>query len=229
MVQKSGEGGSDGMAEAVVSSSDRLFREVVRGLHEGTFVAGQRLVESDLMRRFSLGRSSVREGLKRLAAEGLVTVHPFRGAQIRHLTRKEAEDVLVVLEMTLGLAARLAAAGIGISGAASQFRSAYDQLSRFSGERDSYDLVRARNRFYRVMTQIGGNREVERLLFGLQINLLRPLLRQSQEQRFKDYHRLADAILSGDQDAAEAAGRAHIRNIRAVMADAPSGTFAVPA
>jgi len=212
---------------APVSSSDRLVREIVRGLYEGSFVAGQRLVETDLMRRFSIGRSSVREGLKRLAAEGIVTVHPFRGAQIRHLTRKEAGDILVIMEMTVGLAARLAAAHIGTAGAADQFRDAYDQLSRYSREQDSFDLVRARNRFYRAMTRVGDNGELERLLFGFQIHLVRPLLRQPHEERFEDYRRIAEAVLSGDGAAAEAAGRAHIRNITVMMANVPDEAFAI--
>ena len=54
-----------------LSSSDQIVRDVVRGLYEGRFVAGQRLVEPDLMRLYGVSRGTVREALKRFS------VHPF--------------------------------------------------------------------------------------------------------------------------------------------------------
>lgn len=208
------------------SSPDRLVRDIVQGLYEGTYVAGQRLVEPDLMRRYGVSRSTVREALKRLAAEGVVTVNPYKGAQIRHLSRKEANDLLVVMEMTVGLIARLAAQNIGMPNAADHFRDCYEQLASYEKERDSYDLVRARNRFYRAMTRTAGNAELERLLFGFQVHLVRSILRQPRKERFQDYHGMAKAILEGDREAAERAGRDHIRHIVATLAQAPDDAFA---
>ena len=64
------------------------------------------------MRRYALGRSTVREALGRLAASGIVELVPHKGAQIRFLTRRAAEDVLRVTEPLLGLAARQAAEAV---------------------------------------------------------------------------------------------------------------------
>jgi DNA-binding GntR family transcriptional regulator len=43
------------------------------------------------MRRYAVGRSTVREAIKRLAAERVVATPPFRGAQIRQLSRADAK------------------------------------------------------------------------------------------------------------------------------------------
>ena len=88
------------------SRPEVLVREVLQGLAEGRYVPGQRLAEPDLMARTGLGRSTVREGLGRLAASGIVVQAPHRGAQIRHLTRRATCDVLRVTDPLLGLAAR---------------------------------------------------------------------------------------------------------------------------
>lgn len=208
------------------SSSDALVREVVRGLYEGRFVAGQRLAEPDLMRRYGVSRSTVREALTRLSAEGMVKLSPFRGAEIRQLSRWEAENILTILEMAIGLAARLAARNIGMPGARDYFVHHYDNLVRFAREHDSFDLVRARNRFYRAITRVGNNPDLERLLLGFQVHLIRANLRQPHDERFADYDRMAKAILAADECTAEEAGRLHIRHVAAAVAASPDDTFA---
>jgi DNA-binding GntR family transcriptional regulator len=209
------------------SSSGQVVRDIVRGLYEGRYVAGQRLVEPDLMRRYQVGRSTVREALSRLAAEGVATLNPFRGAQIRQLSRREAGNILVILEVTVGLAARLAAENIKAPGASAHFRACYDELTAFASERESFELVRARNRFYRAMTRVGRNPDLQRLLFGFQVHLIRSTFSQPHEERFADYRRMADAILAQDAKAAEKAGRDHIRRIALALAKAPDEAFAL--
>ena len=60
-----------------------VFEGIVRGLYEGRYVAGQRLVEADIVQTFDVSCGSVREALNRLAAEGTVVLEPHRGARIR--------------------------------------------------------------------------------------------------------------------------------------------------
>ena len=60
-----------------------VFEGIVRGLYEGRYVAGQRLVEADIVQTFGVSCGSVREALNRLAAEGTVVLEPHRGARIR--------------------------------------------------------------------------------------------------------------------------------------------------
>jgi len=218
--------GAGAQAAIRISSSDQIVRDVVRGLYEGRYVAGQRLVEPDVMRRYEVSRSTVREAVKRLAAEGVVTVHPFRGAQIRQLSRSDAQNVLRILELLIGLAARLTAERIDEPGAREHFSECFEALMSFESERDSYDLVRARNRFYRAMTRIGGNKELDRLLPSFQVHLIRTHLKLSREARFADYRRIAQAVLAGDEQAAENAGREHIRRTAETLRDAPDQAFA---
>lgn len=208
------------------SSSDLIVRDIVRGLYDGRFAAGQRLVEPDLMRRYTVSRGTVREALKRLAAEGVVTQTAFRGAQIRHLSRTEARDILELLEVNIGLAARLAAQNIDATGGRGPFVAAYEALAAFADKADSFELVRARNGFYRAMTRAGGNAELGRLVRGFRVHLIRTYLRTPAHERFSDYREMAEAILAGNAEAAEAAGRRHIRRSLDVLDDAPDSIFA---
>lgn len=208
------------------SSSDLLVRDLLRGLYEGRYVPGQRLVEPDLMRRYGLGRSTVREAIKRLAAEGVVTLLPFRGAAIRQLSRSEARGISQITELMIGLACRLAAERIAEPGKRERIRERLERLLAFEAEADSFEQVRARNRFYRALVEAGGNAELARLLPGVQVHLLRTQLRQPRARQFADYREMAAAVLAGDPAAAEAAGRAHIRRVGEGIESLPDEVFA---
>ena len=92
-----------------LSSPDTIVNEILRGLYSGRYVPGQRLIEADLTREYKVSRGSIREALKRLAAEGVVSLNLHRGAYIRLLSRSEVRELLAVIEVLTGLAARLAA------------------------------------------------------------------------------------------------------------------------
>ena len=76
------------------SFDDQVVAALIRGLQDGRYVPGQRLIEADLTKELKVSRGPVREALKRLAAEGLVSLIPHRGAYIRALTRDEVHDML---------------------------------------------------------------------------------------------------------------------------------------
>jgi len=63
---------------------------IVSGIRLGRFVPGQKLVEADLTESIGVSRGPVREALKRLAAEGIVSLTRHRGAYIRVLTRPKS-------------------------------------------------------------------------------------------------------------------------------------------
>jgi DNA-binding GntR family transcriptional regulator len=216
-------------ADATVSASDRIVADVVRGLYDGRYAPGQRLVEPDLMQRYGVGRSTVREAIKRLSAVGIAAAHPFRGAQIRQLSRKEARDTLLILELMIGLAARLAAANIGQPGRRRQFNDVYRRLLSFADDHESYEMVLARDRFYRAMTRIGDNAELVRVLPNTQVHLVRTHLRVSAEQRLEDYRGIGEAVLDGDEQAAETAARRHIRRSTTMLDELPgaAGLFEI--
>ena len=208
------------------SSPDLIFREVVQGLYKGTYVPGQRLVEADLTQKLGVSRGSVREALNRLAAEGIVVLSRHRGAAIRVLDRVEMQDILAVLELMIGMAARLAAKRIDEPHNRERFRESFEALLAFRSRPDSYDLLRARNRFYRTLASVGGNRKLEEVLSRMHVHLVRVQLRALHEslvtERFEDYSRIGEAVLAGDTRRAEAAARRHVRATSEVLDRVPA-------
>lgn len=193
------------------SASGRIARAIVRGLHEGGFVPGQRLVETDLVTLYGASRSAVREAIKRLEGDGIVDILPHRGAQIRRLTEREASDALKVIEYCSGLAARLAAERINEGENRADFEKVMEQLLAFESDAEDFEQVRARNRFYRSLARLSGSRELQRFIPNLQVHLLRNRYVLPKAERFQDYRDLSQAIFAGDGDRAEDLCRAHVR------------------
>jgi DNA-binding GntR family transcriptional regulator len=204
-----------------ISSPDLIFREVVQGLYSGSYVPGQRMVESDLTKKWNVSRGTVREALNRLSAEGIVTLNRHRGAAIRILNREEMRDILEVLELMIGMAARLAAKRISEDDNRQRFIESFEALLALRDRPDSFELVRARNRFYRTLALVGGNRELQTLLSRMHVHLVRVQLRAMQDNlvtdRFDDYRRVGEAVLAGDMRRAELAARRHVRATSEVL------------
>ena len=209
------------------SASDAVVADVMRGLYEGRYVAGQRLLEPDLMRQYDVGRGVVREAIKRIVAEGVAVTHPHRGAQIRWLTRREALDALLIIELLIGLAARQSAEAVAAGAAPAPLRAAADALMPYEGRPDGFELLRTRNAFYRAMIRLSGNAELARVLPLMHVNLIRAQARMAAlSTRFDDYRAIAGAILAGDAVAAEIAGRDHAHHVSRIVAKLPDDVFA---
>jgi DNA-binding GntR family transcriptional regulator len=91
-------------------SAQRLAYAHIRGrIRAGTLAGGERVVPETIAAELSISRMPVREAIRQLDSEGLLTIRPNRGAIVTTLT---PEDVLELFEMRAvleGLAARKAA------------------------------------------------------------------------------------------------------------------------
>jgi len=90
-----------------------LTQLVVDALREkilsGAIAPGERLVEGRLSEEFSVSRMPVREALRQLAACGLVTIEPRRGASVTQFERGQLRELVEVRATLEALNAKLAA------------------------------------------------------------------------------------------------------------------------
>lgn len=194
-----------------LSSSDALARDIVRGLYEGRFVPGQRLVEPDLGEKYGVSRSTVREAIQKLTAQGIAETQLNRGARIRQLGKADALNILLIIEQLVGLAARQAAQKIAQTGNRTRFEEVLTPLLQPVPVVDKFEYARQRNRFYRTMARVGGNAELEGILANMNVHMFGNRLDIPPEQRRLAYRKIGAAILAGDAETAETEARAHVR------------------
>src|SRR3954453_17653592 len=104
-----GEASPDFGGELLSATVKRL---VLDRIIQGHYRPGERIVEFKVAKELGLSPSPVREGVRGLAAVGIVTIHPRRGARVRLPSAKELADVSLVRAEIDALAARLAAGRI---------------------------------------------------------------------------------------------------------------------
>ena len=205
----------------MLSPRDRVVDDIVRGLYDGKFKPGQRLVEAQLTDRYDISRGPVREALNRLSVMGIVELAPQRGAQIRVLSVREAIDSLIVAQELVGLAARLAAERSGVD--KTLLQRTVRKLAQFDQTAGGSEYGMARDAFYAALNKLAGNNALNRMMMQVHIHLIRVQFRSAfpavDRRRHRDYIRIADAVLAGDAKKAERAARAHLgRSITAMRA-----------
>ena len=177
---------------------------------------GQRLIESDLTQQLGVSRSTVREALKILAANGVVELVPHRGAVIRGLSLTDAEKLLALLEVLTGLAARLAANNIDRGQNRKLFIAAAKPLidARSTNELDR--ILDERARYYQTMLDIADNSELRRAMPMPRAQLFRTqfygfLSKVDLRAMVTEYRNITKAILAGSGAKAELYARRHLQ------------------
>lgn len=79
-----------------VTTSERVFHQLLREILSGILRPRDRLSERELVARFGVSRTPVREAIKRLFAKGFLMVGPKGVAVIRDITRQEVEELYAV-------------------------------------------------------------------------------------------------------------------------------------
>lgn len=211
-----------------VAPVDRVFKGVVSGLFNGSFAPGQRLVESDLMARFQVTRGMAREGLKKLAVDGVVELTRHKGANIMALSREDTGGILLIMEVIIGLAARLAAINCDAAGEQA-LRARLADMEAYGGKAEPGSFAEARNEFFLELLRLSGNEKLSHLLQSSHVFLVRSQFRHypsaTGEHLLEDYRKITDAVVARDGVAAERVTRAHVRHMARAIEKLPDEAF----
>jgi DNA-binding GntR family transcriptional regulator len=153
-----------------------LAVEIARHLREaiirGEIPAGERLNETKLTRQFTLSRSPVREALRILEAEGLVTLEPHRGARVRRLSGEDLREIfdLRLMFETHALQHRRT---LVTPDAVAPLRAAVADARAALGAEHVGAWHEASLRFHDGLVALAGNRHLQRLHDEMKISLRR--------------------------------------------------------
>jgi DNA-binding GntR family transcriptional regulator len=214
------DGGADtGRAGAV----ERVLGALRDGILDRRFAPGQRLVEADLTRDLGVSRGPLREAFRRLSAEGLIDIVPHRGALVRRLTSRQTADLFEVRIELEALAARRAAAAMADPQSRGRFEAAVAPVFA-EIRRSSDDYMDENAAFHLAVMEASGNEPLTAIARQLQLPLImlqvqRNLPAEVLGRSVAEHRQIAEAILSGDGEAAGAAMRAHLVRAAELTAD----------
>jgi DNA-binding GntR family transcriptional regulator len=160
---------------------------------EGVLGPGSRIPESRLCDHFGVSRTPLREALKVLSAEGLVSLLPNKGARVVQVTRKEMEEIVPVLGALVALAGELACANAHADEIA-QIRSLHTRMVEcyHAGDMQSYGELN--NSVHEAIFAVAGSKTLHETY-----NMLQTRLRSVYFVTPKAPPRWADAIADDEE------------------------------
>jgi DNA-binding GntR family transcriptional regulator len=147
-----------------LSKSETVYQHLRERILTGRYSAGFRLVLDQLAREFAVSPVPVREAVRRLEAEGLVTFTPNVGAEVTGIDVGDYADTMQVLAYLEGMATSLTAPHLSTAG--------FDEATALNEEMRAldgtdFDPVRftaLNERFHRLLCAACPNRHLLDLL-----------------------------------------------------------------
>jgi DNA-binding GntR family transcriptional regulator len=189
-----------------------LLRNMIVG---GELLPGSRIPESRLCDHFGVSRTPLREALKVLSAEGLVSLLPNKGARVVLVTRKEMEEIVPVLVTLAGLAGELACANIRADEIA-RIRGFHAQMLKHYGSGDEQSYNELNHALQDAIFEAANNKTLRETYNMLQMRLrslfiVTPKASPQWADAVEDHEEMITALEAKDGKRLAAIARRHIR------------------
>lgn len=190
--------------------SERVIRQLRNQIIDGVRPAGSRLVERELATELGVSRVPVRDALRALTTEGLVTQRPRTWAVVREFTASDVADLSEVRSAFEVLAFRLAATRHTRLGLV-QLRAHLDVELSAAKVGDAIRARRAAADFHETVTALAGNDLLAELAHTLR-SRMRWLLAQHDDLAVvaAEHEALYDAVAARDLGQVERLARDHL-------------------
>lgn len=198
----------------------RVFQKIREDILTGKYKEHDELREITLGEELGVSRTPVREALRQLELEGLVTIVPNRGAYVTGITTKDIHDIYKIRSMLEGLCARWATEHI----TEEQINELEEivLLSRFHLEKRSNgkaeQVSELDGKFHKVLYEASQSRILEHVLsdFHKYVQMARTLSvgeKDRAEKSIKEHQDILNAIKEKDADRAEILANQHIMKV----------------
>jgi len=195
-----------------------VFEALKEDILNGTIAANERLVERDLVERFEVSKTPVREALSMLRAEGLVKGRYYRGMTVVGVSPQSVRGLFDLREVLEGLAARYSAS-MHDEELMQSLEANLDAQTNAVG-RDAFHGLNAQ--FHGLVVEYCDNEELINVLGRLYdqnriltSSRLNPLLSRPKARNLlvvNEHRAIFEAIAAGDGDEAERRARQHVQN-----------------
>jgi DNA-binding GntR family transcriptional regulator len=202
--------------------AEKAYRELKESIRRGRLQPGDRLVERTICAELQMSRTPVREALKLLTAEGLVSRRPRRGMVVSKMSEDEVREIFefgVVLEAFVASLAAKKRDAEHVKKLKKLIKSMDACLSGDAVNKSRY--VELDRRFHAEIAAAAGNQRLAGMLQqAMESRVLHQAFsrygHQDCRQSLEQHRTILRAIQSGDPDWASSAMQTHILTGRAM-------------
>lgn len=207
-------------------ASTALYQEVAERLRQRIFAhelpPGAWIDEQKLAEEYGISRTPLREALKVLASEGLVTLKPRRGCYVTEISAADIDDIFPLMAMLEGRCAFEAVRRIRREDV-EEIQAIHAALEEAAVKGEIEAFFEANQEFHRKIQELAGNRwllsVIQDLRKVLKLSRLHSLSLEGRLQQSLEEHReIVAAILAGQAEKAEKAMHDHLLSGREALA-----------
>jgi len=207
-------------APLTLSLPEQIAARLSERITTGVYAPGRRVMEQEVSDEFSVSRGPVREALRLLEREGLVTILPRRGAQVTQLSIAEVREIFDIRAALNGLRDRQIAESVGRGEVLPALEQGVERLSRLApAPADADEYVETVFELNQLLNDSTPNRRLRAILASLALQTLRysrlglssP---QRRQQSVGNWRRLVKAVREGDGLEAQRAAEQRVLDSR---------------
>jgi DNA-binding GntR family transcriptional regulator len=204
-------------------SVEQVCERIRSAILRGDLKPGAKLTEQDLAAEYEVSRTPIREAIRQLEVERLLSRTPFLGVTVRQLSPDEVIELLDIREVLEGLVARLATQHMDAVHL-QRLKKTLQQLAACAHKGDVTGYLDHALAFRRALVECCRSATLADYVMGIE-NRLRlvgsrtAMLPGRMEAAIEEHEKLLAAIVRGDAAAAEQLNRERIQHIRAAVAN----------
>jgi DNA-binding GntR family transcriptional regulator len=205
------------------SLREQALTALRRAITTGQLTPGTHLVETELSEALQISRGTLREAMRQLQQEGLISAGARGRLSVRHLDAKEIKNIFDVRAALESLAAQDLAGREDRTAAVAELRKAVADMEKWAAS-NLEDRIEADLKFHRTMCHLTGNETLLHSWSSLEGSIRMSIMFAGVDRALKNmdakrHSDIVDAIESGDADKAAATVRDHMAGAATVLVD----------
>lgn len=204
------------MSEDNYSLSGRVFHKIREDILSGKYQRDETLKEKTIGDELGVSRTPVREALRQLELEGLVTIIPNKGASVVGISKEDIKDIYEIRARLEGLCAKRAAKNVTSSQIAELEENIY--LVDFHAEKGNYaQVLELDNKFHEILYEASMSKMLKHELsaFHHYVERVRKITLSMPQRVLKsneEHKMIVEALKSHNEEEAEQLATTHMLN-----------------
>jgi DNA-binding GntR family transcriptional regulator len=194
--------------------TDVALELVRQAILEGRYPPGEKLRQTRVAEELGLSPTPVREALRRLQAEGLVTHSPHRGVRVSRVGVPEIAEMYRIIEVLEGLAVRLVAESPDCQATVASLERIQNRVEARLRRGNTRDWVQINNQFEDTIHAACNSARLQQVLKNLWDAIPRDrigVVESMADSTTAEHRAVLEALRKRDPRAAEEAMRTHVR------------------
>lgn len=200
---------------------DLVYDELKMKIMMGVISPGTRMMEVELAEEMGVSRTPVREAIRKLEKEGMISIEPRRGAYASSLSNQDMVDILEVRQTMEGLAADLATVRF-TEDQKKELLEVSEAFNQAVASGDMEQMIALDTLFHHLIVEGTGNK-----LLAVMVSQLQDMVLRFRYLYYDDFRRaekmpeehkeILDAIFDGDPNKAKEAADNHINGLKQMV------------